>query len=76
MFCKGKQKDKYGRLIAVCYSGKVNLNSKMVEEGWAIAYRYYSSDYIVEEKIAKKNKKRIWQGIFMEPYTWRKKIES
>ena len=73
VFCKGKQKDKYGRLIAVCYSGKVNLNSKMVEEGWAIAYRYYSSDYIVEEKIAKKNKKRIWQGIFMEPYTWRKK---
>ena len=73
VFCKGKQKDKYGRLIAVCYSGKVNLNSKMVEEGWAIAYRYYSNDYVFEEGLAKKNKKGIWQGSFVEPYIWRKK---
>ena len=73
VYCKGKQKDRYRRLIAVCYSGKVNLNSKMVEEGWAIAYRYYSNDYIFEEEIAKKNKKGIWQGDFIEPYAWRKK---
>jgi endonuclease YncB( thermonuclease family) len=44
----------------------------MVEEGWAIAYRYYSNDYIFEEEIAKKNKKGIWQGNFIEPYVWRK----
>ena len=73
VYCKGEQKDRYRRLIAVCYSGKVNLNSKMVEEGWAIAYRYYSNDYIFEEEIAKKNKKGIWQGNFIEPYAWRKK---
>ena len=30
VYCKGKQEDRYRRLIAVCYSGKVNLNSKMV----------------------------------------------
>ena len=72
VYCKGEQKDRYRRLIAVCYSGKVNLNSKMVEEGWAIAYRYYSNDYIFEEEIAKKNKKGIWQGDFIEPYAWRK----
>ena len=72
VYCKGKQEDRYRRLIAVCYSGKVNLNSKMVEEGWAIAYRYYSNDYIFEEEIAKKNKKGIWQGNFIEPYVWRK----
>ncbi len=73
VYCKGKQKDKYGRLIAVCYSGNVNLNSKMVEEGWAIAYRYYSNDYVFEEGLAEKNKKGIWQGSFVEPYIWRKK---
>ena len=73
VYCKGKKNDKYGRLIAVCYSGKVNLNSKMVEQGWAIAYRYYSNDYVFEEGLAKKNKKGIWQGSFVEPYIWRKR---
>ena len=44
----------------------------MVKDGWAIAYRYYSKDYIAEEESAKKNKRGIWQGIFEEPYIWRK----
>ena len=44
----------------------------MVREGWAIAYRYYSKDYVNEEEIAKAEKKGIWQGSFVEPYIWRK----
>ncbi len=70
--CKIKDKDRYGRLIAVCFSGKININAKMVREGWAIAYRYYSKDYVNEEEIAKREKKGIWQGSFVEPYIWRK----
>lgn len=72
VYCMGKSKDRYGRLIAICYANKINLNSTMVKEGWAIAYRYYSFDYINEEEIAKKNNRGIWQGSFLEPYTWRK----
>ena len=45
----------------------------MVKDGWAIAYRYFSEDYIPEEEIAKRSKKGIWQGTFIEPYVWRKK---
>ena len=44
----------------------------MVKQGWAIAYRYYSEDYINEEYSAKKNNKGIWSGSFIEPYIWRK----
>ena len=44
----------------------------MVKEGWAIAYRYYSDDYINEEESAKKNNRGIWKGTFLEPYIWRK----
>ena len=40
----------------------------MVKKGWAIAYRYYSDDYINEEEIAKKNSRGIWQGSFLEQY--------
>ncbi len=70
--CTTKDKDRYGRLIAVCFSGKININATMVREGWAIAYRYYSKDYVNEEEIAKAKKKGIWQGSFIEPYIWRK----
>ena len=70
--CKIKDKDKYGRLIAVCFSGGINLNATMVKEGWAIAYRYFSKDYVNEEEIAKIKQKGIWQGSFVEPYIWRK----
>ena len=72
VYCKGGNKDRYGRLIAICYANEINLNSTMVKEGWAIAYRYYSDDYINEEESAKKNNKGIWKGAFLEPYIWRK----
>ena len=72
VYCKGKNKDRYGRLIAICYANEINLNSTMVREGWAIAYRYYSDDYINEEESAKKNNRGIWEGAFLEPYIWRK----
>ena len=70
--CYGKNKDRYGRLIAVCFTENLNLNSTMVKEGWAIAYRYYSKDYVKDEETARKLKKGIWQGTFIEPYSWRK----
>ena len=44
----------------------------MVINGWAIAYRYYSKDYIEVENIAKRKKVGIWQGSFQEPYLFRK----
>ena len=70
--CEGKDKDRYGRIIGICYADEINLNSTMVKEGWAIAYRYYSKDYVKEEETAKRDKKGIWQGSFEEPYIWRK----
>ena len=56
VYCKEGNKDQYGRLIAICYANEINLNSTMVKQGWAIAYRYYSNDYINEEDNAKKIK--------------------
>ena len=44
----------------------------MVKNGWAIAYRYYSKDYINEEEYADNNKLGIWKSKFIEPYLYRK----
>ena len=71
--CQVKTVDKYKRYIAICFVNNLNINEMMVKNGWAIAYRYYSKDYVDEEFIAKKNKVGIWKGKFIEPYLFRKK---
>ena len=70
--CIEKDKDKYGRVVAICYKDGKDLNSLMVKEGLGIAYKYFSKDYIKEENYAKKYKLGIWAGEFVEPYQWRK----
>ncbi len=64
--------DIYKRYIAICSVNSVNLNQWMVNNGWAVAYRYYSTDYILEEKYARENKLGIWQSEFLKPYIFRK----
>ena len=65
--------DVYNRYIGICSANALNLNREMVKLGWAIAYRYYSKDYIIEEKYAQDNKLGIWKGKFEEPYLFRKR---
>lgn len=74
--CKIMNIDRYKRLVAVCLVNETNINQYMVRNGWAIAYRYYSLDYISDEKIAKKNKTGIWQGKFKNPYLFRKEQKN
>ena len=70
--CRVNNIDQYKRLVAVCFIDNININQIMIISGWAIAYRYYSKDFIKEEEIAKKNKIGIWRGTFKEPYIYRK----
>lgn len=70
--CKGEKRDRYGRLVAVCYAGDDDLNAKMVREGWALAYRRYGKDYIPQETQARAASSGLWQGQFVEPWEWRK----
>ena len=65
--------DRYKRLIAVCYIGTQNINNWLVKQGWAIAYKRYSNDYVSSERTARIERKGIWKGSFMEPWKWRKR---
>ena len=51
---------------------KEDLNKWMVRNGYAVAYRRYSKDYIEDENYAKKNKTGLWEGNFIHPEKWRK----
>ena len=71
--CEGDTLDRYKRLIAICYSGTADLNAEMVRQGWALAYRRYSKDYVSAEKEAQDAKRGIWAGEFEPPWEWRRK---
>lgn len=70
--CKGSKRDRYGRTIAVCFLDGVDLNAMMVREGFALAYRRYSKDYVGEEDAARGALKGLWRGSFTEPWKWRR----
>ena len=70
--CKGNKRDRVGRLMAVCYAGPYDLNAKVVREGWALAYRRDSMDYVDEETAARNAGRGVWRGEFMPPWEWRR----
>ena len=65
--CAGDQHDRYGRLIAVCRSGGVELNREMVRLGMAVAYERYSDDYLPQQVEAYKAGRGLWAGEFEQP---------
>ena len=73
IMCKNKDIDRYKRVVAVCFADDLNLNQEMVKSGWAVAYRYYSKDYVDDEMFAETNKLGIWKGSFISPKDWRKR---
>lgn len=71
--CSKRDVDRYKRIIAVCRVGSLELNAWMVENGWAVAYRRYSKDYINDEQKAKIGRRGIWRGTFEMPWNWRRR---
>lgn len=70
--CQVKDRDRYGRVVAVCLAGGEDINAWMVANGWALAYRNYSHDYVSQEERAAGSKIGMWQGEFVPPWDWRR----
>ena len=71
--CKILDIDRYKRLIGECYKKNLNLNSWLVSNGHAVAYRKYSKKYISKEIYAKNEKLGVWKGKFEMPWDYRRK---
>ncbi len=50
----------------------------VVSQGYALAYRRYSPNYIRQEESASRSKVGIWRGEFTAPWDWRrgKRLEA
>ena len=71
--CDKRGTDRYKRVIGICFSGDEVLNRWMVRTGWAVAYRRYSKDYVIDEDLAHQDRIGIWAGDFEMPSEWRRK---
>lgn len=69
--CVPKGRDQYDRVLARCLVGPTDVNATMVEQGYAVAFRKYSTDYVAAESRAKNSKRGIWAGTFTMPGTVR-----
>ena len=69
--CEERTRDRYGRIVAVCYVGDEDIQAWLVEQGWALAFRRYSTDYVAEEDAARAAGRGIWRGTFDAPWEWR-----
>ena len=70
--CEVVERDRHGRLVAKVYSPNgVDIGRRLVLAGWAVAYRQYSTDYVGAEKAARKAKRGMWRGKFVNPWMWR-----
>lgn len=69
--CQVLDTDRYGRSVAECSAGTVNLNDAMVRAGWAVAYTRHGLDHAAAEDEARAAKRGIWQGRFQRPEAWR-----
>lgn len=69
--CKEVGRDRYGRMVAMCLVARQDLSAYLASEGWALAYRRYSADYVDEEASARTSRRGVWRGRFVAPWDWR-----
>lgn len=70
--CRQQDVDDYGRSVAVCHNGDVDLGAAMVAAGLARAYRRYGHDYVGEEEAARGAQLGMWVGAHDAPWDWRR----
>ena len=70
--CQVEGRDRYRRFIAHCFKGETSVNGWLVANGHAVAYRQYGTRYVPEEVEARRARRGIWQGAFVEPAEFRR----
>ncbi|MDY6981812.1 MAG: thermonuclease family protein [Pseudomonadota bacterium] len=74
--CEQRDVDVYRRSVAVCRLDGEDLNAWLVAEGWAVAYREFSEDYVDEEESARARRLNIWNGSVQMPEAYRRQQDG
>ena len=71
VLCEQRDWDRNRRMVAVCRRGGQDIGRWMAVNGWAVAYRRYSVDYVRDEEVAHQANRGIWASRFEMPWDWR-----
>jgi endonuclease YncB( thermonuclease family) len=69
--CQSQGHDRYGRVLAVCSAGGVDLGAAMVRNGYAVDYARYSTRYSAQARAARQERRGLWNGPFERPEAYR-----
>ena len=70
--CVTTTTDRYGRGVAECWVDGQSINRWMVLQGWAVAYREYSHQFVADEQSARQARRNMWSGTFDPPAAHRR----
>ena len=65
--CEERDRDRYGRIVAVCHASGHDIGRAMVDAGWALAYRRFSTEYVTTEDRAREARRGMWGGETQRP---------
>lgn len=70
--CAPKDRDRYGRIVAICRDADgTDIGAALTGAGAAMAYRRYSLDYTAIEQQARSARRGIWAGPVTAPSDFR-----
>lgn len=71
--CEPTGATSYGRTVAVCYVGDLDLGAALVLMGWAFVNRdwSYTTRYLPLQKHAQAMRDGAWAGEPIMPWVWR-----
>lgn len=69
--CYSRGHGSYGRMLGLCFAGRLQLNAELVRRGLAWAFVKYSRTYVGLEAVARQRKVGIWQGPAQRAWDYR-----
>ncbi|MEL1251900.1 thermonuclease family protein [Aurantiacibacter gilvus] len=69
--CQQRDRDVYGRIVATCRMGRIDLAEMMTSAGLAVALPQFSQDYVLSAERAQASRVGMWAGEFMMPADFR-----
>lgn len=70
--CELRTTDRWGRAVAICAAGAMDVAEILVAEGLAVAWRKVSDRYVATERSARAAKIGVWSGPFTFPWDFRR----
>jgi endonuclease YncB( thermonuclease family) len=71
--CELSGTDRYGRNLGTCTIVGEDVSRWLVRNGWALAFRRYSTAYVADEEYAREHRSGLWSGAFVAPWDWRQR---